>query len=90
MKVKRADWEAMNAKLARLEAEVRDARRDTLVSVKTGQVLASVAVQAILRHLRMDVVHGYADLQPAKPFPRLQANGAPWDERPGAVNLVNV
>jgi hypothetical protein len=65
MKVRRKDWEALQAKLTRLEADVREARRGTLMDTKTGLVLTSVVVPAILRHLKVESRHGHWDLLPA-------------------------
>lgn len=64
MKVKRKDWEALKARIADLECSRKEFSRLTLTDVSTGQVLTSIVVQMILRHLRMKVVHGRCELVP--------------------------
>lgn len=64
MKITRQEWEELNAKVARLEVELREAKQGILMQVKTGPVLLNVVVPMILEHLKAEVRHGYSWLQP--------------------------
>lgn len=64
MKVKRKDWQALHARIAELEFQVRQARDDTLMQVRTGPVLLKVVVPMILNHLNVESRHGLGMLVP--------------------------
>jgi hypothetical protein len=67
MKVKRKDWEALQAKVESLVALVQETRSENLMPIKTGGVLTSVIVPAILDHLNVEARHGYSQLFPKAP-----------------------
>lgn len=58
MKVKREEWEALQRRVKALETELIRAHHNTMTQVKTGEVLTSVVVLAILQHLKVDFLHG--------------------------------
>jgi len=63
LKVKRKEWEALHARIARLEADLREAKAGVLMQSKTGPVLLNVVVPMILDHLKVESRHGYGWLQ---------------------------
>lgn len=65
MKVTRKEWEALQARVKELEFLQRQNHRNSLMQVKTGEVLTSVVVPMILEHLKLKMEHGYSSLLPA-------------------------
>jgi hypothetical protein len=59
MKVKKKDWEALNARLLELEGQMREAKQGILMETPTGPVLVNVVVPMVLEHLKVKSVHGY-------------------------------
>ena len=65
MKLKRREWNAMCTRVENLQRELAEVRRQTLMPISTGDVLISVIVPELLRHLKLEARHGYAGLFPA-------------------------
>lgn len=66
MKVKRTEWEALQAKVSRLESDLRITQMNQLIQLDTGPLLASVAVSMLLRHFKLEARHGYGELFPTE------------------------
>lgn len=64
MKIKRREWEELNARVAKLEADLRQSKSGLLMPTRTGPILVNVIVPMILSHLKVESRHGYGWLLP--------------------------